>query len=927
MTRFLASLAAFLALATGPALPADVPEIKYEKFKLANGLEVILVENHRLPLVAVNIWYHVGAINERPGLTGFAHLFEHMMFAGSKHVPRGVADQLADAAGATDANGSTDFDRTNYYDTWPSSQLDLALWIHSDRMGYMLDVLDQTALSTQQDVVRNERRQSYENRPYGIVEEALYHNLFPKAHPYYASVIGSHADIQAAKLEDIRGFLKLYYRPNNASLVIAGDIDKARAKKLVERYFGSLQRGPAVPPVTVETPPIASERRAVVKDAVELERLYVGWLTSPAYKPGDAELDAAAQILGGGKSSRLYKKLVYEMQIAQDVEVTQYSAQLTSIFQITVTARPGHTAKEIEAVLDAELERFGREGPDAKELERAQNTIESGLVRGFEKIGGGGLADRMNRYNQYLGEPGYLPKDIERYRGLTAQAVRSAAAGQLRKETRAVVYGVPGKQDLGPEVPAPQAQASSKTTESVNPEAPWRARPPAAAKAAPPKLPVPKTFRLANGLTVMLDERHGLPVVSASLVLRSGSDANPPGKPGLASFTADMLDEGTAKRSAIQIADDVAQLGATLIATSGGDSSSVTIASLKKNFAAALDILADVTLRPAFAPEEIERQRLHHLTSLVQVKDDPIALARRVAAAAVFGESNPFGYLSIGTEESVKATTRADLVAFWRQHYVPANAALVVSGDVSAADLKPLAEAALGSWKAGKPPRLETPPAVTTKARLVLVDKADAPQTALRIAKPGPARDTPDFPQLTVMNAALGGLFTSRINNNLREAKGYTYGASSVFQFHRATGMFVIGTSVRTEVTAPALAEVFKEVKAMRDKPVTREEWSRARDSQVRSLPGEFETSMSTVGSFAELFAFGLGLDYYAKLPARLNAVTPAAMQSAARKYLAPESLVVIVVGDRGKIEDGLRKLDLGKVEYRDTEARLIPGT
>ena len=291
----LASWAPFQAEALDQKFaPLQVPQIKFERYKLANGLEVILSEDHRLPLVSVNLWYHVGAVNETAGRTGFAHLFEHMMFEGSKHVPGSSHFHYLEAAGASDVNGTTDFDRTNYYETLPSNQLELALWLESDRMGYLPDNLDQANLSNQQDVVRNERRQSYENAPYGIVREAIFHQLFPKDHPYYPMVIGSHADIQAAKLEDVRNFFKLYYAPNNASLAIVGDFDSAKVRQLVEKYFGPLKRGQDVPRVRVATPPITSERRAVVPDNIQLPRVYMDWLTSPRFKPGDADADLSA---------------------------------------------------------------------------------------------------------------------------------------------------------------------------------------------------------------------------------------------------------------------------------------------------------------------------------------------------------------------------------------------------------------------------------------------------------------------------------------------------------------------------------------------------------------------------------------------------------------------------------------------------------
>ena len=403
----------------GPAA-SDIPGVAFEAFTLDNGLEVILSEDHRLPLVAVNLWYHVGPANEEPGRTGFAHLFEHMMFQGSRHVPGDRHFRLLEGAGASDVNGTTDFDRTNYFETVPSSQLELALWLESDRMGYLLDQVDQANLANQQDVVRNERRQSVENRPYGLVEERLFHLLFPERHPYYASVIGSHADIQAARLEDVKNFFKLYYAPNNASLAIVGDIDPAATRALVEKYFGSLERGGAVPEIAVTTPPIAAERRAVVPDRVELPRVYMSWITSPIFMEGDAEADVASVVLGDGRSSRLYKSLVYDKQIAQAVSAEQYSLILGSVFTIEATARPGHTAEELERAIEAELTRLRETGPEPAEVARARNTIETRIVGQLETLGGfGGVADRLNSYNHYLGTPGYLEQDIARYRSVT----------------------------------------------------------------------------------------------------------------------------------------------------------------------------------------------------------------------------------------------------------------------------------------------------------------------------------------------------------------------------------------------------------------------------------------------------------------------------------------------------------------------------
>ena len=909
----------------------DIPRLEFEKYTLPNGLEVILSRKPGLPMVAVNLWYHVGPANEDPGRTGFAHLFEHMMFQSSKHVPADSHIRLLEAAGASDLNGTTDFDRTNYFQTVPSNQLELALWLESDRMGYLLEKVDQAALSNQQDVVRNERRQSVENQPYGLAEEALVQAIFPKGHPYHGYVIGSHEDIQAAKLEDVQKFFRQYYAPNNASIAIVGDFDVAQTKALVEKYFGTLRRGPAVPKPQAETPRITSERRLTIPSRVELPRVYMTWLTAPIFQPGDAEADITGQILGGGRASRLYKRLVYERQIAQNVSASQYSLILGSMFQIEATARPGHTAAELEKAIDEELAALRAQAPTAREIEMARNTIETNIIGGLERLGGfGGVADRLNSYNHYLGDPGYLEKDIQRYRGVTPQAVQSFVKGSLAPNARVVLHAVPGT-PAPPPAPAATAaapagaaaQASSAGGEAINANEDWRFKMPVGAPPKPLEVATPASATLPNGLTLILNQRPGVPIVAANLVFKTGSDANPADNPGLANFVAAMLDEGTATRNALQIADEVAVLGASLTTTSSMDATTVSTRALAKNFPAALDLVADITLRPSFPGEEIERQRQQRLGQLVQQRDNPAAVANQVAAAALYGPKHPYGYTEIGTEASVKGMTRQDMVRFWTQNFVPNNAALVVAGDISMAQLRALAEKAFAGWQKGAPVRPALSAPETTRARIVIVDKPDAPQTQLRVVGVGAARSSPDFRPLQVMNMALGGLFSSRINMNLREQHGYSYGTYSQFVFRRSPGPFQVAGGVRTDATAPAVAEVFKEIEGIRREPLAADELQKAKDALANSLPGAFETSANAVNSFSNVFTYDLGLDYYNTYARQVNAVTAEQALNVALRYLDPAKLMVVAVGDRKVIEPELQKLKLGEVEIRDAEGRV----
>jgi zinc protease len=915
--------AAALAMSLLPSLQPSLasaetpPSIPYEKYRLANGLEVILSQDRTLPLVAVDIWYHVGAANEEPGRTGFAHLFEHMMFTGSKHLARGVSEKLLEGVGGTDANATTSFDRTNYFDTVPSNQLELALWTHADRMGYLLDSLDQTALTNQQDVVRNERRQSFENRPYGIVDEALYHALFPPGHPYRPAIIGSHLDIQAASLADVRDFFKRYYRPNNATLTLVGDFDIAAAKRLVQKYFGSFKRGPEVPKPAVVTPALTSEKRFTVTDRIELERLDLAWLTPPKFKPGDAELAIAGYILAGGKSSRLFKKLVYELQVAQEVSAAQDPYALTSIFEIEAVARSGHTAAELQPLIDAELDRLAAEAPAAAEVESARNQIERALYQSLQKVGGmNGRADLLNMYNHYTGDPGYLPKDIERYARVTPADVQRVVRDHLRKDARLVVLAVRGDKKLDPDPPAPKI-ASNPGTESINADERWRNATPKAGPARVPTLPAPNSFALANGLKVLYLQRPNLPIVSAQLVVDAGLAAGDPSLPGVSDFTAAMLEEGTTSRSSQQLSDELERLGAGYAALTRRDTTSLEIDALARNFSDALALLADIAQHPAFPADEIERQRQSRLSTIAESREQARALADVALARALYGPAHPYGSSAVGTEASVNRIGEADLRSLWQRYFRPDNAALIVVGAIDAASLKALVERQWGDWKPASAATVNPTPAkpMTSTARVIIVDKPDSPQTELRIGRIGTVRTTPDFAALQVLNEAFGGAYTSRLNLDLREDKGYTYGVASRFNYGRLPAPFVIRTAVRSDVSAPAVKEVFSELKRVTASPLAADELKRARGSLTQSLPGLFETNEATVGSFGDLFAYGLPLDYYRKLPAEFSAVRAPTLEALARRYLDPSGMVVIAVGDRKNLEGTLQPLGLGPLE------------
>ncbi len=909
---------------------SGLPTIKYTTFRLKNGLNVIVSEDHRLPMVAVNLWYHVGPANEAPGRTGFAHLFEHMMFSGSKHIqgPKGESEhfKLLAAAGATGINGSTDFDRTNYYETVPSNQVELALWIESDRMGFLLDTIDGQKLITQRDVVRNERRQSGENVPYGLSDEQMDHQLYGQGHPYYGSVIGSHKDIESARLDNVRDFFKQYYTPNNATLALVGDITEAKAKQLVEKYFGTLPEGPAVPKLENKTAPITAEKRVTVTDTIELPQVTMGWLSPSIYKPGDADADILAQIIGGGKASRMYKSMVYDKKIAQNVSAGQRSLILGSNFQMSATAKPGTTPEELEKAMQEEIDRMRNEGPTPAEVASARAAVESRLINSLESFNG--VANRLNSYEHYVGDPGFLPKQIKEIDAVTADSVKKLAQDVLKDNARVVIYTVKGQKvvDDVPRTNDPEeAKQKAGATEYATNED-WRKDQPKAGPTPNLTLPVPTVTHLANGLTVMLIERHNLPLVTASLVVNAGSERNPAEKAGLAAFTAAMLQEGTDKRSSLQIAEDVESIGAFLNSNSTTDNSDVTMRVLKKNMDTGFDLMSDVALHPAFAEKEFDRVRQRRLTQVLQQKDSAVQLGNQVFSKLVYGDNHPYGQPEIGTAASLKTINRDDLMNFYKSGYAPGNAALLVAGDITAAQLKEVAEKYFGKWSGkAEPFKLAATPEAATR-KFVIVDKPGAPQTALYVGQVGLARNSPDFPTAQVLNTALGGIFSARINMNLREAHGYTYGASSRFVYRREPGPFFVYSSVRTNVTGPSVHEIFNELDGMKTRPLSADEVKLAKDYIVGAMAALFETSNSVVNSMGTLYTYHLPNNYYREYPAQIKAVTPEKVQALAAKVLKPDTMTIVAVGDRAKIEPELKALNLGDVEVRDADAKPVSG-
>ena len=892
----------------------QAPVIDFEKYRLANGLQVILHSDPKLPVAHVNLWYHVGSKNEQPGRTGMAHLFEHMMFQGSRNAD-GEYLTYMERAGANmregGVNGTTSFDRTNYFETVPSEALEYVLWLESDRMGFLADALTQEKFDNQRGVVKNERRQSYENVPYGRALQLIFENLFPPGHPYSWIVIGSQEDLDAASLQETKDFFHTHYAPNNCSLVIAGDFDPARTRDWVEKYFGPLPPGPPLERPRLWVPRMEGERKVTVSDRVPLERLYLVWPAPAYFHAGDAELDLASRILSRGKNSRLYQRLVYQEQVASDVSAFNYSLEISGLFGVVATARPGQTLGGLDDLIREEIAAFAENGPTPEELEREKAKQEFEFVSGLERIGGfGGKADLLNQYNTFLGDPGYFRQDYLRYQGLGAEQVRRVVSACLNSSRRVALSFVP-------EMSARPQRTEPNREQQPGMGSPKSFRPPALAAET-----------IAPGLTVAVAERHDLPKVAVSLLLKSGSCSDPLSRPGVGWMTTAMLDEGTRSRTTLEIQAELDRLGASFGSGTESENCHLALEVLKAQLEPAVRLLADLILNATFPAEELERQRKLRLDRILQEQNSPSATVGRVFRSLLFGEGHPFGLPTGGDETSMRALTRRELVEFHRTHWKPGNAVLLFAGDITLAEAARLAEDCLAGWGAGETPRLSLPEAAPPEGiRVVLVDRQDAPQSQIRIGSIGPHRKVGDYHAIELMNAVLGGSFSSRLNLNLREDKGYTYGASTRFAYARQGGFWVGGTAVQTSVTTETLQEMHKEISVIGTaRPITAAELSAAKQNLVRGFAQRFETLGRVVDQMADLFAYDLPHETLAGYPTSVDSVTLEQVRGAAQSYVDPTRLLVVVVGDLNQLEEPVRRLDLGPVEIVDPTGEPVSG-
>jgi zinc protease len=906
MALLACTVAAYAAAPKSAPLPSvDIP---YQKFVLANGLTLIVHEDHKAPVVAVNIWYHVGSKDERPGRTGFAHLFEHLMFNGSENY-KDDWFKVMEAAGATKLNGSTWFDRTNYFQNVPSSALDMTLWMESDRMGHLLGAIDQKVLDEQRGVVQNEKRQR-QNQPYGKASELITISTYPAGHPYSWEPIGSMEDLNAASLEDVKEWFRAYYGAANAVLVVAGDITAVDARQKVEKYFGDIPPGPVVRRQQEWVAKMSGEHRASMQDNVPQARIYKVW-NIPGYKQRDFSLlDMASELLGGGKNSRLYKRLVYTDRSATAVTAGIGPFELGSQLEISATVKPGGDPAAVEKALDEEVARFLATGPTPAEVDRIRTTNYANFARGIERIDGfGGKSSILAESQVYGGSPDFYKTRLDWISTATPADVQGAAKRWLSD----------GVFVLNVE-PVPTFKTVASTVDRSKVPTPG----------APPSLKIPGPARatLSNGLKVVVVERHSAPVVDFTLLADAGFAADASAKPGTARLTMLMLQEGTRTRDSLQIAERAESLGAPLAVGSTLDRSFLNMNALSGRLPESLDLYADVLLNPTFPEKELERLRGQTLATIQQEKAQPGAMINRVMPALLFGEGHAYSTPASGTgnEDSVKGLTTAELAEFYKRWVRPDTSVLLVVGDTTLAKVQPLLEARFGAWRApaeAAPKKNLAVVPLASRQRVFLIDRPGAEQSQIVAATVAPARSDPDYIRFVALDTLLGGSFSSRLNMNLREDKHWSYGARTRFTEAIGQGTYRAGAGVQTDKTAESMLEIRKELReVLSGRQPSEAELKFAKDSIAIALPGNNETSDDIANSYGDILTFGLKDSYWNDYVGDVSALTTADVNKSAGRLIYPDALTWVVVGDLAKIEARVRALDLGEVTVIGTDGK-----
>lgn len=919
------------ALLAKPAAASKV-DIAYQEFTLNNGLRVIVHTDRKAPVVAVNIWYHVGSKDEPKGRSGFAHLFEHLMFQGSEN-HRAEFFAPFELVGATDQNGTTNSDRTNYFQNVPTTALDMALFMESDRMGHLLGAIDQATLDEQRGVVQNEKRQG-ENQPYGRVFDRILEASYPENHPYHHSVIGSMNDLNAASLDDVKNWFRSWYGPNNAVLVLAGDIDLKTAKEKARQYFGDIPASASVSKLPAMIAKRDKSTRETVTDVVPQTRIYRTWnIPESGSKAGD-QLQLFSQVLGGSRSSRLDKRLVFQDKLVDNVSASAWGSELGGIFFIQADVKQGVDPAKVEAAIDDELKKLLANGPTETEVNQARTVFKAGFIRGVERIGGfGGKADVLAECAVFTGNAGCFRDslatlDATKAADLHAVSKTWLSSGdytlQIVAGTRAPVVEAPAVKVENNAVPLADKKFSTVTSTLDRSKGV-----PVTSSFPDLKFPALQRTTLKNGLKVILAARPGLPVVQLSMEFKGSGFASDHGnKVGTASFTMGMLDEGAGQYDALTLGDRAESLGANLGTGASLDGSSVYISVLKENLSESLALFSDVITQPRFEDKEIERVRAQWLATIKQEKARPNSLARRLASPLMYGEGHPYAIPPSGTgnEVGIASLTKVDMQAWHKTWIRPSNATLVVVGDTNLKEIAPKLEAAFAHWNSDKMamPTTDLPTvSLPSKPRVFLVNQAGAVQANILVGQLVPSSKDDKALEFEIANSVLGGEFSSRLNMNLRENKHWAYGSYSGVSGALGQRPWLASAAVQIDKTAESAKELLREITeyANGKAPAKPDEVAKIQATEVRGLPGSFETANAVLGAISGIIRYERPDDYQAQRAAKISALTTAQV-NAQTATIKPDALTWVIVGDLSKIEAGIRALNLGEVTVLDADGK-----
>jgi len=883
---------------------ADQIDIPYERFVLPNGLTLLVHEDHKAPIVAVNMWYHVGSKNEKPGKSGFAHLFEHLMFNGSENFNDDYFQAL-ERIGGTDLNGTTSTDRTNYFQNVPVSALDQVLFLESDRMGHLLGAIDQAKLDEQRGVVQNEKRQG-ENQPYGRQRDLLNKAMHPKGHPYSWTVIGEMEDLNAASLEDVQEWFKSYYGAANAVIAVAGDINPQEVHKKVLKYFGDIPSGPTIARQEVNIPIHNGDTYEVYEDRVPETRILFAWNTPQFGDREDIHFDLISAILTSGKNSRLYKKLVYEDQTASSVVSYQASSEISSNFVTWANVKPGEDAEAVQMTLQKEIDRLINEGPTEAELKRVKASYFAGFIKGQERIGGfGGVSDILASNQTYFGDPAYYKTVLKYVEDATIEDVKNTAKKWLTKGKHVLVCN-----------PFPEYSVEKSTVD--------RSKLPELGTPKSSKFPDLERAKLSNGMNIVLAKRTGVPTIVINLMIDAGYKTDHLSSAGTASLAMNLLDEGTKELNSLEINEKLQLLGASLYTSSNQDNSNIYMNTLKPSLDASLDLFADVVLNPSFPEKEFERLKDEQINNIKKEKSQPFPMALRVMNKYLYGEGHPYSnpYTGSGYEETVEKLTREDVLSFYKTWIKPNKATLVVTGDVEMEALKKKLEKSLGKWKKGNVPEIVFgKPEVNSKNTLYLIDRPESQQSIIIAGHLTNKYGEVSEIALEQMVSILGGDFTSRINMNLREDKHWAYGAGGFVMGANQERPFIVYAPVQTDKSAESVTELRKEISEfVTSRPATKEELDKVKTNQVLKLPGQWETNAAVNNSVTNLVRYDLPDDYYQKYDQSVRNLSLDDVQSVSKKVVRPDAVNWFMVGDRAKIADKLDQLGFDQIIEIDAD-------